>query len=133
MSRGNWYKTKDIIEALERAHGGVFLAAEALGCSRKTIERRAKRNPKVQEVIDKYRGRRSDIAEMRLETAIQAGEPWAIQFQLRTQGKQRGYTERHDFGGWLANLDLSSLTDEQLERIANGEDPIAVLAAAGER
>lgn len=28
------------------------------------------------------------------------------------------------------NIDLSQLTDEQLERIANGEDPIAVMATS---
>lgn len=29
------------------------------------------------------------------------------------------------------NYDMSKLTDEQLQRIANGEDPLAVIASAG--
>jgi hypothetical protein len=31
---------------------------------------------------------------MKLYQAIIAGEPWAVQFRLRTKGKGRGYVER---------------------------------------
>jgi hypothetical protein len=99
MSSGNQYTTQQIIEALDKAHGGIFVAAEQIGCSYKTIERRAKDTLSVKETIDKYRGRRSDIAQMKLESAILNGEPWSIQFQLKTQGKDRGFVERIEHTG----------------------------------
>jgi phage terminase small subunit len=37
------------------------------------------------------------------------------------------FTERHE----SLNVDLAQLSDEQLQRIANGEDPLAVLATSG--
>jgi hypothetical protein len=88
--------TDDIIAAIDRTHGGVYLAADQLGCHSRTILRRAKRVQAVADAIAKYRERRSDIAEMKLESALIAGESWAIQFQLRTQGRDRGYVERHE-------------------------------------
>lgn len=94
MSRGDQFKTEDIIAAIRKTHGGVYLAADDLGCSYKTIERRAARVKAVRDELDKYRQRRSDVAELKLETAIMSGQPWAILFQLRTQGRARGYVER---------------------------------------
>ena len=96
MSRGVWHKTEDIVRALQETRGGIWLAAEKVGCSPYTIMRRAQQNPKIRETIDHYRQRRSDVAEMKLEQAILAGEQWAIQFQLRTQAKDRGYYERQE-------------------------------------
>ena len=40
------------------------------------------------------------------------------------------YRERVELRGALANLDLSQLPDHLLERIANGEHPLSVLASA---
>ena len=37
------------------------------------------------------------------------------------------YRERVDVRGTIANLDFSRLSDEQLDRIAAGEHPLAVL------
>lgn len=99
MSAGDQYSTQKIIAALEKTRGGVYLAADEIGCSYKTIERRAEKVQAVREVIDKYRQRRSDVAEMKLETAILNGEPWAIKYQLSTIGKSRGYVERQEVTG----------------------------------
>lgn len=38
----------------------------------------------------------------------------------------------HDFNGLMGSIEMSSLSEQQLQRIANGEHPIAVLAAEGE-
>ena len=99
MSRARKYSDAEIIKALENKRGGVYVAADELGCSYKTIHRRAKRVPAIQEVIDKYRHRRTDVAEIKLDQAILNGEPWAILFQLKTQGKSRGYVERNEITG----------------------------------
>lgn len=99
MSRGHQFKNDEIIKALRETKGMVYLAAERLGCNRKTIERRAKTVAAVKDVIDNYRGRRIDIAELKLENALTNGEPWAIQFTLKTIGKSRGYVERQEVTG----------------------------------
>ena len=56
------------------------------------------------------------------------GEAWAVCFFLKTQGYRRGYTERATVT--TQNVDMSTLTEDQLERIAAGEDVVAVLAAS---
>jgi hypothetical protein len=44
----------------------------------------------------------------------------------RVMGKP---TQRNEIKGSLVNIDMSTLTDEQLDRIIAGEDPIAVAAS----
>ena len=39
--------------------------------------------------------------------------------------------QRHEISGLLKSLDLSALTDAQLERLAAGEDVIGVLSGSG--
>jgi hypothetical protein len=49
--------------------------------------------------IKEERERMTDVAEMALFDAIKEGEGWAVCFYLKTQGKERGYIERHEFTG----------------------------------
>ena len=101
MSHGLQYSTEEIIQALDKTRGGVYLAAELIGCSHKTIERRARDVKAVQEIIDKYRGRRADVAELKLDSAITNGEEWAVKFELTMtpEGKARGYAPRQEVTG----------------------------------
>ena len=101
MSHGVQYSTEQIIEALEKTHGGVYLAAEALGCSYKTIHRRAEEVKAVADLIKKYSGRRTDVALLKLEQAINNGEPWALTLQIMksNEGRSRGYVERQEVTG----------------------------------
>ena len=93
------YRTEDILSALEKTHGMVYLAAESLGCSPMTIYRRAEKNKKVQDVIDTQRGKLIDKAELKLEQAVMNGEPWAVTLTLKSLGKNRGYVERQEVTG----------------------------------
>ena len=88
------YSTKAIIKALEKNKGAIYKTATELGCSYRTILRRAEKQQTIRDAIDKYRFIRTDVAEDKLGDALERGEPWAILFQLRTQGRQRGYYER---------------------------------------
>lgn len=101
MSTGKVYSTEKIIAALEKTHGGIFLAAEEIGCSYKTIQRRAAEVRAVAEIIEKYSGRRTDVALLRLEQAINNGEPWALTLQIMKskEGRSRGYVERQEVTG----------------------------------
>jgi hypothetical protein len=82
--------------ALETYHGCVYLAAESLDVWPSAIYARIQKSPELQQLIDLYDGRRTDAAELKLEQAIREGEPWAIQFQLKTKGRDRGYVERRE-------------------------------------
>ena len=93
------YRTENIIKALEKTHGMIYLAAEELGCAASTIYRRADKNKKIQYVIDSHRGKLLDKAELKLEQAVLNGEPWAITLTLKSIGKSRGYVERQEVTG----------------------------------
>jgi hypothetical protein len=79
------YTDEQIIDALKRHKGMIYLAAEALGCHPDTIRDRAKRVPGVRAVLEVERGRTTDVAELKLYQAVQNGEPWAINLMLKRQ------------------------------------------------
>ena len=115
MPRPRKYSDKAIATALVEASGLVYIAAAALGCAPNTIYNRAKAVAAIAETIDNQRGKFLDTAEVKLRQALLAGEPWAIQFVLRTLGKDRGYSERFEHtgrdGGAIAFADM---TDDEL-------------------
>jgi hypothetical protein len=86
----------EIRAALETYHGCVYLAAESLGIWPSAIYARIAKSPELRQLQDLHDGRRTDAAELKLEQAIRNGEPWAIQFQLKTKGRNRGYVERQE-------------------------------------
>jgi len=94
MAKRERYRPAQVIKALRSQRGRVYLAARELGCSPRTVLNYARRHESVRDTIDEERGNILDLAENRLYEAIDAGEPWAICFALKTIGKQRGYTER---------------------------------------
>ena len=96
MTTQQRYTASQVVEALDRHKGMVYLAADALGCSHQTVYNYAKRYKSVQEAIDRNRGQVLDTAELALYNAILNKEHWAITFALRTIGKDRGYTERQE-------------------------------------
>jgi hypothetical protein len=130
MTRSNGYTANQVIEALKETKGMVYLAAEALGCAPQTVYNYAKRYKSVQVEIDNQRGVFLDKTEMKLDEAIEKGESWAIAFALKTLGKKRGYTEKQEIEQRTTNIeiDLNTLTDDQIKRLAAGEDIAAILA-----
>lgn len=93
------YTAEQVCKALEEARGGKFLAAERLGCTEETIRNYEKRYTSVRQVATKYKGRRVDVAELKLDAAVLNAEPWAIKYVLSTLGKDRGYVERQEVTG----------------------------------
>jgi len=87
---------QQVIDAINAKKGMVYLAADMLGCSHTTVYNYAKRHPTIQYAIDANRGVMLDTAELALWQGIQDGESWAVQFALRTIGRDRGYVERQE-------------------------------------
>ena len=93
------FTAEQVCEALRETKGMVYLAAKRLGVTGATVYNYRDRYASVRAVIEEQSGEVDDVAEMTLYKAIVAGEPWAIQFRLRTKGKTRGYTERTEVTG----------------------------------
>ena len=93
------FTAEQVVKALDETRGAKWLAAEKLGCTEETIRNYEKRYATVRQAATKYRGRRVDVAELKLDQAIMNGEQWAVLFALRTLGKDRGYVERQEVTG----------------------------------
>lgn len=103
------FTPKQVADTLNETRGMVFLAAKKLGCSDDTIYNYAKRHKAVSDALRQQRGQFVDMAELKLWNAVNEGEAWAVQFALRTLGKERGYVERSE-----VTHDFSRMSDEQL-------------------
>jgi len=88
-----------MIEAIRKNKGMVYLAARAIGCTPQTVYNYAKRYKKVQAAINAERGTMIDEAELVLWKAVKNGEAWAVSLTLKTIGKHRGYVERQEVTG----------------------------------
>lgn len=105
------YTPEQIIAALGQSRGMVSVAARLLSCDRGTIYDYMDRYPAIKLAITNQRELSLDTAELKLVEAITKGQPWAIVFYLKTQGRGRGYIEKQDIG-------LDALTLEQLVLLA---------------
>ena len=86
-----------VITALQQSGGIMAHAARKLGLERSTLHKRIHENPKLMESLEAAKERNLDLAESKLMQAINDRELTAIIFYLKTQGKRRGYIERHEF------------------------------------
>lgn len=84
-----------MVLALKESRGLVAVAARKLGISRQQIYRRREGSQEVREAIEEARDFTTDTAEAALYKAIADGQPWAVCFYLKTQGRDRGYVEKH--------------------------------------
>jgi hypothetical protein len=94
MARTKEFTEAQVKDALTKTHGTIHVAAQVLGCSHRTVQRYLARFPNLAELADDFREMRVDRAELKLEDAVERGEPWAIVLTLKTLGRSRGYTER---------------------------------------
>jgi hypothetical protein len=93
------YATKLIKEALTKANGNMSEAARILGCARSTVYERCIAKPELMQISLDNREALLDMAENKLEEAVQDGKPWAIAMVITKLGKTRGYSERQEIGG----------------------------------
>jgi hypothetical protein len=110
------YTCEQVAQALKANKGLICLAAAKLGCTRRTLSNYLHRYPSLHEVIAECREHRLDMGEQRLDEAVERGDPWAVQFFLRMQGKHRGYCDKMQVD--LAAVDAA--IENELERIRVG-------------
>jgi hypothetical protein len=74
----------------------------------------------VRAVYEEARGRRVDVAELKLDQAVNNGEPWAITLTLTTLGKDRGYHPKiqhdHDHSVKVVRLPAKARSVEDWQR-----------------
>ena len=129
------YSVKQIVHAIGKSRGLIFLAAQHLGCDPSTIHVRANGNPLIREAIETERGRVLDFAEVKLLEAVGRGEAWAVCFLLKTLGKSRGYVERQEIKAEakiMITNNVEEITDEQLESLIARELAAIPKKKAGE-
>lgn len=90
-------------DALLKNYGNVSAAARALKVDHSTLWHRIKRAERLQAARVMAKEQTLDLAENALVTAVKKGEAWAVCFLLKTQGKERGYTERRELAGANGN------------------------------
>lgn len=93
------FSVDQVIDAAKQTKGLVSLMAKRLGCNPQTVRNYAARYSTVAQAIKEEREAMVDVAELALYNQVTNGESWAVQFTLRTLGKDRGYTDRHEVTG----------------------------------
>lgn len=84
---------KQFIKALEKNGGWISQTARALGISVQAVCQRLKKNPRLKAKQEEIKDMYLDLAESKVVTAVNNGQPWAICFYLKCQGKHRGWVE----------------------------------------
>ena len=117
MPRQPLFADDQVAEALRTTGGIRTNAALLLKCSPSTIKRYTDRSEVLASIESEVVEQILDLAESKLVDAINDGNLTAIMFYLKTKGKHRGYTERHQVEGKdggpvevKARLDFSGLS-----------------------
>ena len=99
ISKKREHTAQKIITALKESTGLLTVAAKKAGVSYSTVNRYANDFPSVREALEEAKEAMLDFTEGKLFEQIAEGNIASIIFYLKTQGKKRGYTERHELAG----------------------------------
>ena len=87
---------KKLMEALTISLGNISASCESLGISRNEYYKFYDKDEEFRKHAETCKERRLDFAESKLDRLIAQENPAAIFFILKTLGKNRGYSERHE-------------------------------------
>ena len=134
-----------------RQCGNITLAAEVAGIDRRTHYRWSEADPDyceafesaTEEATDRLEAeaRRRAVEGVQKPVGWYKGEPGGyvreysdtlLIFLLKGAAPDK-YRDRLEMRGFMSNLDLTTMSNEVIDRIAHGENPMAVIASAAER
>lgn len=125
--KGFVYTDSQIIEGIKHAKGIIALAADYVGCGRRTIYRRIEQSNAVYEALWEARERVVDLAENRLYNILNdknhPNHYACVTFVLDRLGKQRGWGKElsvsyMDKDRLLEDeVDLNKLDDNELDQL----------------
>ena len=84
------------LEVFDKSFGVMTTACEKYGVTRKTVWDAAKKDEAFAAALEEVKEKRLDLAESQLLKRIMNEDTTAIIFYLKTQGRHRGYFERHE-------------------------------------
>jgi hypothetical protein len=123
MTKPPEFTPEQIIEALRKTGGGVYLAAEVLRCSAKTIYNYLAKYPECQEAKEHEEGKNTDLALVGLRYHLHQKKQWAIKYQLSHKG---GYSRKQEIkitgGGVVFLLPDNGRGDSTLTPSLPGEE-----------
>ena len=126
MANNNHYRAEQFINAIPGSGGIVSTVAKRIGCDWHTARKYIDKYPTIKRAYDDECEKVLDAAESVIVTDIvDSKDTQTAKWYLKMKGARRGYAQRRE----TVKIDLSQLTEEQLERIASGEDPFDVLLA----
>ncbi len=120
------YKVSEVETALRAKAGLITAAAEALGCSRKTVERYMARYPQLRAIQAEVRECMIDLAENRLYKLLDEGHSPTVRWYLGRMATDRGYGQKLAVEGTPDGPPIqvqSSKTTVQFYLPDNGRDP----------
>ena len=80
--------------ALRKFKGSLTKAADFLAIERAVLKRKVDSTPSLRHFNSQLKEEKKDLAEEKLDELVEQGELPAITFFLKTQAKERGYTEK---------------------------------------
>lgn len=118
---------KEVEAKLRELHGNMAAVGRVFGVTRQAVYDFCKKRPSLMAVSADVREAMKDNGESALYAAVLRGEAWAVCFYLKTQAKDRGYTERQELTGKNGGpMEHRDMTDDQLRaRIAAGIERLA--------
>src|SRR5438128_147183 len=96
VGRPKLFSDAQIIRALHRRRGLIYLAAKDLKCAPQSLYSRAKANPLIQECIVTRRAEIVDKAEEQLFKLAEKGDHWGISMVLYNLARDRGYMRQQE-------------------------------------
>jgi len=125
------YRASQFIEAIPGSGGIISTIAARVGCHWHTARRFCMEVKAVREVYDDEVEKTYDMAEAVVLKALQKEDVPTAKWYLTMKAANRGYAPTQKNEIMSANIDLSTLSDEQVRRIADGEDILSVMANSG--
>lgn len=93
------YTKPKVLTAISGSGGVVTTIAKRLGCTWYTAQQLIQKWDETKEAYDAEKEQLLDLAESTMLQAIKNGDISAAKWYLSTQGKWRGYSERHEITG----------------------------------
>ncbi len=91
--------------------------AKNLGCNRTYVYHLMKKYATFAQAVEEEREALKDVVEIKLIEEIEAGNMTGIIFYLKTQGRDRGYIERHEVTGRDGGaIEVNHSFDEALKK-----------------
>ncbi|CAN5548210.1 hypothetical protein BH20ACI3_BH20ACI3_38870 [soil metagenome] len=94
MSRKKIPSRQALVEALTELDGNMAAAGRRFHCDRRTVWHLVNDDPELRQLVNQLSESFTDEAEQVLFQLIREKNPAAVIFYLKTQGRDRGYSER---------------------------------------